>query len=378
MSVVDGLGIGTMKVVIVGAGIMGLCTAWALRRRGRDVVLLEQGAFPNPLGSSVDEHRGFRRGYGAEGGYRDMTRHALAAWGRLAADLGQSVYAETGILYLTAAQDPWLAATLDGFAAEGIAFARLDLDELRRRYPAVLTEDVGQAVLAPEAGPLRAGEIVEGLGRWLAESGTPVRTNSKVVGVDLDAAAVTLADGSRLAGDRLVVAAGPWTPKLLPAYAGQVTPSRQVLVYLEPPPDLLAAWQAMPVLADLTSHDDGIYVIPPVQGMRLKIGDHRTPLTGDPDRDRTAAAADTGMILAKARPRLRDLARFRPLETKICLYDMTADQRFLADSVGRGIVLTGFSGHGFKFGAIIGEHLAAVLAAENSPARFARWIAGGI
>ena len=367
-----------MKIVIVGAGIMGLATAWALRRRGHDVVVLEQGPFPNPLGSSVDEHRGFRRGYGAERGYQRMTRGALAAWERLAADIGEAVYVEAGILYLTAARDPWLAATLDGFAAEGVAFERLDLADLRRRFPAVRTEGVGHVVWSPTAGPLRAAAIMAGLGSWLAAQDAPVRANRKVVAIDLDAASVALADGSRIAGDRLVVAAGPWTPNLLPAYAARVTPSRQILVYLEPPADLEPAWQAMPVLADLTTRENGIYVIPPAQGMRLKIGDHRTPLTGDPDRDRAASAADTGLILAKARARMRDLDRFRHLESKTCLYDMTVDERFLIETVGRGVVLAGFSGHGFKFGAVIGERVAAALLDEIDPSALAQWAAGRI
>ena len=46
-----------MRAIIVGGGIMGLCTAWALCRSGHDVVLYEQGPIPNPLASSYDEHR---------------------------------------------------------------------------------------------------------------------------------------------------------------------------------------------------------------------------------------------------------------------------------------------------------------------------------
>jgi glycine/D-amino acid oxidase-like deaminating enzyme len=46
-----------MRAIIVGGGIMGLCTAWALCRSGHAVVLYEQGPIPNPLASSYDEHR---------------------------------------------------------------------------------------------------------------------------------------------------------------------------------------------------------------------------------------------------------------------------------------------------------------------------------
>src|SRR6267378_5846255 len=61
-----------MKAIIVGGGIMGLATAWALARDGHEVELLEQGALPNPLASSMDEHRLIRHPYGDRRGYARM------------------------------------------------------------------------------------------------------------------------------------------------------------------------------------------------------------------------------------------------------------------------------------------------------------------
>jgi glycine/D-amino acid oxidase-like deaminating enzyme len=52
------------------------------------------------------------------------------------------------------------------------------------------------------------------------------------------------------------------------------------------------------------------------------------------------------------------------------MYDMTSDEDFILDHVqgaDRIIVGSGFSGHGFKFGVLIGELLAA-LALDGEPA----------
>ena len=46
-----------MNVIVVGAGIAGLSTAWALTKAGHHVTILEQGAIPNPLAASGDHHR---------------------------------------------------------------------------------------------------------------------------------------------------------------------------------------------------------------------------------------------------------------------------------------------------------------------------------
>jgi len=54
-----------VKALIIGGGIAGLSTAWALARRGVQVELFEQGPLPNPRASSYDEHRIIRHAYGA-------------------------------------------------------------------------------------------------------------------------------------------------------------------------------------------------------------------------------------------------------------------------------------------------------------------------
>jgi glycine/D-amino acid oxidase-like deaminating enzyme len=78
-----------MKAIIVGGGIVGLATAWALARAGHEVELLEQGPLPNPLASSMDDHRLIRHPYGDRRGYARMIDAGYAAWDLLWDDLGQ-------------------------------------------------------------------------------------------------------------------------------------------------------------------------------------------------------------------------------------------------------------------------------------------------
>src|SRR5437660_12691436 len=90
-----------MKAIIVGAGIMGLGTAWGLTREGHEVELFEQAELPNPLASSMDEHRLIRHPYGEHIGYARMIDDAYEAWDLMWRDLGQRLYASTGTLALT-------------------------------------------------------------------------------------------------------------------------------------------------------------------------------------------------------------------------------------------------------------------------------------
>ena len=47
-----------------------------------------------------------------------------------------------------------------------------------------------------------------------------------------------------------------------------------------------------------------------------------------------------------------------PVSTERCFYDSSADGDFVVDRVGRIVIGAGTTGHGFKFGPLLGEMLA--------------------
>src|SRR3546814_16559373 len=89
-----------MKVNIIGGGIVGLSTAWALARGGHEAVVFEQGPLPHEGGASYDQHRLIRLPYADQTGYCAMTVDALRAWPRRWDDLGESHSPEGGSLSL--------------------------------------------------------------------------------------------------------------------------------------------------------------------------------------------------------------------------------------------------------------------------------------
>ena len=130
-----------MHVAVVGAGIMGLSTAWALARRGHRVSVYDQYAVPNPLGSSVDQHRLIRHAYGAEAGYAAMVDQAYAAWDRLWADLGETLYVPTGTLCIASTDDTaWLHDSARTLAGLGRGVRWLTAAELGREFPLIASD----------------------------------------------------------------------------------------------------------------------------------------------------------------------------------------------------------------------------------------------
>lgn len=372
-----------MKVVVVGGGIVGLSTAWALKRAGADVSVVEQGRLPNPLGSSVDQHRLIRYPYGAQRGYLRMVREAYHGWERLWGDLKMRLYAETGTLVLSGMGDAWAKECVVTLAAEEIEHLSFDAETVIGRWPMLVGDGLEDAYYCPSGGLLFAESIIAALSGHLRERGVPLLTGKAVAAIDAEAGSVKLADGDSLRADRILVAAGPWTSRLLPDLAPVSRPSRQTVVYLQPPAEFTAAWHTAPMLLEIGAVK-GFYLVPPRvtrDGMRtgLKISDHRFGPTADPDGSRDPSAAEIDAILDGARHRIAGLEGYRVLQGKTCFYDVEAEERFQLRRLGAcGYALCGTSGHGFKFGPALGERIAAVLQEKVGFETAARWAAGQI
>lgn len=354
---------------------MGLASAWGLMRRGHAVTLVEQSLIPNPNGSSVDQHRLIRYPYGAEPGYTRMVAEAYEQWEALFADVGERPYAETGSLVLAVGSDRWARDSDACLRALGHAPEWLGREELERRFPLISGEGIKSAFYLASGGVLLASRIVAALARHLAERGATLLIGTGAAGIDWETAAVTLADARRLEADAVVVAAGAWAPRLVPELRSRVTPSRQIVAYLEPPSDLKSLWEKAPLLLDI-HQEQGFYLVPPVLGTGLKVGDHRFTLRGDPDRDREASEAEARAAAELCRPRLRDFERYDVVGGKTCFYTVEPNERFLVLPRAKGLVVSACSGHAFKFGSVIGQRVAETIDGARDVASLVRWAAG--
>jgi sarcosine oxidase/sarcosine oxidase subunit beta len=362
-------------VAIIGGGIGGLSLAWALHKRGVRVSLYEQGAIPNPVSSSFDEHRITRHTYGGLSGYGALMPHAFRTYEELWADLGETHYLPTNLVYVGRKQSDFYEATARDLDQFQIGHRPLKPEEIVARLPMLRPDGIVEGFEAEGAGMLFASLIVTALARWLAEAGVELHPNSRVT--DLDPEAGTFAvNGERKAADTVVVAAGAWLPAIYPSARPRLTPSRQLVLYLEPPADLAAAWASAPVLVD-TGVTHGAYILPPRGGTRLKIGDHTFSRRGDGSDDRIALPEDTAGVLAAASEIFAGFERYRQLEAKVCYYTVTDDERFVVEPIGKsGWLLSACSGHGFKLGPLIATGLADAIIGRRTAADVFRWAAG--
>ena len=181
-----------MKVAVIGAGVMGLATGWALKRRGHEPVVYEQFEVGNERGSSHGRSRIFRLAY-AEDDYVRLAQESLGLWRELEAETGETVLELHGLVEIVQTLEESTAETLERC---GVAWERLDASEAEQRYPIRVPEG-SFVVVQPEAGIVRADKALAAFAR-----GLDVREDARAHPDELDA-------------DVVVVTAGSWVNELL-------------------------------------------------------------------------------------------------------------------------------------------------------------------
>ena len=351
-----------MTAVVVGGGIVGLATAYALVKAGIGVTLVERGPIPNPRAASADHHRLIRFAYGDRAGYAARMPDAFAAWRAMWADLGRAeaqYYVPTGVLSLSLEQGDGADRSLRTLEALGLPHERLEGAALARRLPFIEPDGVRYALLT-QGGALMANRILADLADWLRRSGAAVLEHSPVTEVNPAAGRVTLADGRTLAAETVVVAAGIATPGLLPDLRLDLVAQRTVIVYADPPADLIDAYAGAPCWSQLGGGSD-LWGVAAVEGLPMKLGrgDLRRP---DPQgTDRQMTEDEVRSVLDGYRGRFRGAERFNVRWHQANHWTLAPDERFALARQGRVLAVSACSGHGFKFGALSGRDVAEAL-----------------
>lgn len=362
------------RILIVGAGIAGLSTAWALSRRGYQVEVFDQGPIPNPRSSSHDEHRITRHAYGTQDGYSYLMPQAFKAYEAMWQDIGADHFEPCNAAYVVRGEQAWYEGVRRTLGAMNVNFRELAPLTIKEHLPMVRLDSSSRVVLTEKAGMLFPIRILTDLIVALAKRGVVFHSDSKVTAIDPEHGWLRVG-GQVHEGDMVVVCAGAWASRLVPGIAGTVTPSRQCILYLAPPADLAEAWANAPVVCDVGPHIT--YCLPPRRGSRLKIGDHHFSRQGDPDGDRVARPDEIEAVMECGRQTFLDFERYTVLERKICFYTVTDDEHFVVEPIGaRGWVSSPCSGHGFKLGALIGAGIASAIAGRVEPGQVTDWAAG--
>ena len=389
------------KFVIVGGGVMGVSIAWHAASRAdsieEPIVLLEKKALA--AGSSGRSGAILRQHY-SQREVAAMARDSLKVFAAFEKKTGRSIgFQRTGVLTIASPDRPedvaLIRRNVEMQVSIGIDARLVDAAEMRKLVPGISASEGSVGAFEPDAGGVDPVATVHAFAALAREKGAITK-----IGVG---ATELLVRGDRVCGvdteegpieaEKVVVAAGPWTRRLL-APAGVDVPLRavkpeQLFLEMPPPakrtdddegegPTILAHGRtalepaAHPVVLDL---EHGFYArceshASPLgfAGPRTRVG--RMDYANDEevvDPDEVGDAVDAEFRawaragLASRLPAYRD----RPEVGAFCgMYTLSPDAQALVGPIRDRpglLVVSGFSGHGFKLSPSIGEGVAQML-----------------
>lgn len=353
--------------VVVGAGAFGGWTALALLRAGMRVTLLDAWGAGHSRASSGGETRVIRGAYGGVPVYTEMAARAMVLWREAEQRWERPLYFRTGALWMFAGDDGYVRRSIEPMKAAGLPMEQLSLADAARRYPQVSLQGVRTAFFEPEAGYIPARAACELVREAFVREGGDYRhawvrpgaaTASRLTNV-------VLADGGALDGDHIVFACGPWMGEVFPDVIGRriVATRQEVFFFATPPGDRRYDVGVLPVWVHLGERL--VYGIPAHDRRGLKVADDTA---GDEVNPTTLERVPTAAGLARARRILRErfpaLANAPLVEARVCQYEASSDGHFLVDrhpQFENVWLVGGGSGHGFKMGPALGEHVAALV-----------------
>ncbi|MEO8422611.1 MAG: FAD-dependent oxidoreductase [Actinomycetota bacterium] len=357
---------GTFDAIVVGGGVMGTAAAHELAARGRNTLLLERFTFGHSRGSSGGPTRIFRFTY-EHPDYVRMAGPALEAWRELEDISGERLLHTTGGIDIGEGS----RRSAEALEAAGSPFAWLTPAETMERWPGLVIAP-GTPVFVQELGGVCMAErTVRAQARAAAEAGATVieeRVVESIMPADRGDVEVKTTGGDVFRAPVAVVTAGPWAAPLLRTAGIELplVPSFEQVTYcrlagqLHPFPTI-TDWTGVSTLK-LESDGDGSsnlpYALPnPEEPGSIKMALDRSGPDVDPDaRSFEPDLERLERLAGWASKRFLPLEEARPPET--CLYTNTPDGEFVLDRLGPIVVGSPCSGHGFKFGPLIGKILA--------------------
>lgn len=368
----------TVDHVIIGGGVVGVCTAYHLAHANQKVLLLErnpQMAPASPLSSSGEEIKLFRCAYGRDRDMTSMSMEALAWWRKFEGASGKALLIPTSWAIFEAERpellDRWpeYAGPPPGFARKSQAvMASMSLPhewltkaELIERFPKIAANDFYDCALLDKTSCLiKAAESVRVIAELAEDAGAEIWTNAGVEEIVREGGRVSrllTSRGDVVPNKAVIFAAGHMNSALVPELQRKtrIVQERLLLVRPENPapfkPDCfpVVGRYAFPVFGQgvtklasgETSHQEGAHVTEKERIMRT---------------------------LAIIKEWVPDLAEAQVVGNRSGYSTYTANGRYLIYRHGNSVVISACSGTGFKHAPVTGQ-LAAGLALQSTGAQ---------
>lgn len=351
-------------VIVIGGGVAGGGAAWRLAKEGHTVRLLEQFAIGHGQGSSHGPSRMIRLAYDAPD-YAHLGRAAFAMWDELMDEAGGELLRRTGGLDIGVPDALAMEGIIATYNAVGLPYERLDREELVRRYPQLTPPEGTIALYQEDYGILAATRCVVALAARAEAAGARRHEGEAALEVvpDGEGVRVRTSRDTYHAG-RVVIAAGSWTRPLLQALGIDLplTVLQEQLAFLAVRDAAAHRPDRLPLIIHRfpgTTSLGSVFPLYDHDGVKVmldRLGPEVAPDNPDRGIDPDILARQRAYAMA-----LLPSVTGEILETTSCRFTMTPDEDFVIDrhpEFAQIVFASSCSGHGFKFGPVVGQMLA--------------------
>lgn len=375
------------RITIVGAGIVGLSTAFALLKQGiKHVTVLDQDTVNNIRCSSSGFGRLIRLEYGNASFYTEMVQASFKLWNILQRQTRRTLYTPTGLLVLGHENDQFTLPSYETLRAIGYTPELLTDNTCQQRFPQFNIQDYDLFTYNTEAGILHASACLQTLKDAILDLGGSILEKVLVKEIIHNKQSLPLclrlSTGEKLTTDHVVLAAGPWIHQILKGFHLPIRLTRQYTLYFANLPPTTFGLNTFP--AFLADDLYGFPIYSPSTGTRprwLKAASHQFGSLADPNEISIIDKHVIQKVTMQLYELIPDLQQAKLVKIGTCIYDVSPDEDFIIDQYPgdpRITFATGLSGHGFKFGLLLGEMISNIVCEKESiiplkPFRLARF-----
>jgi sarcosine oxidase len=354
----------TADVLIVGAGVMGCAAAYQLARDGARVLLFDQFAVGHDRGSSHGPSRIIRLAYDSLD-YVALARASYALWRELEAESGERLLTQVGGLDIGTPDAQALDEIRATYLAAGVPFVALDRDAIMARFPQFQLPEGTVGLYQADYSLLAADRCVMALADQARRHGAIIRESEPVSLVRATSGGVELStDQGVYSADRLILSAGSWMGRLLRQLDLNLpltVQKEQVAFFRARDPEAFMPGRLPLVIHRFpqTTSLGSVFPIFDHAGVKVMI-DRTGPEVAPDDPDRSIDIPLLERLRIYAAELLPGLTG-EIIEAVSCRYTMTPDEHFIIDrhpAHPQIVIASPCSGHGFKFGAVLGRVLA--------------------
>lgn len=369
-------------VLILGGGCFGLTAAIELRARGWQVTLIDQGSLPHPDAASTDISKVVRMDYATDEQHTAMGERSIDLWQQWNARWKENLYHETGFLVMSRfplSPRGFEHDSLIYLSKRGRSLRRTSTEMLGTLHPAWNSDAYQDGYLNPRGGWVESGRVIARLAAEARAAGVQIHEEVPQPRPHFEGArctGISSASGQIWRADTTLLAAGAWTPALLPELREVMWATAQTVFHFQPQdprpftPPQFPVWGADIGLT-------GWYGFPANADGLVKVANHGPGRRVDASSPRTLPAGEEERYRAFLRETFPSLAAAPLHSTRVCLYCDTFDGAFWIDHTPDRpglVVAAGDSGHAFKFTPVMGGIIADVVERQPNPwtARY-RW-----